>query len=352
MIGFPKAGTQGVTAFLDAHPEIDCFPSLPSTHSGIGEGHFFCMLHNICRGDKQQSGRALEKLRTTYFGYFQDLAPLFGNIKNDEFLERCKKRYEKWCDLQRTKKIVGEKSPDYVWYLDEVDQLFPDIKKVCIVRDPKDVIVSYFSHKVRQIERKGKQSTKVLDDEFVREQTARIKKGYEALANYSGSMHCMRYEDAFSKPKEVLRKLLVYLNVSASDAVVQEMVEAGNMKRLKQFESYLRPQRLYHIERRISRELFPVFGRKAAALTYWLGRRYYLLQKKWFTVRYNCGWVSGVTDSSQSHFRKGVRGDWQNHLTKEQADYIDGEMSALEREVFKKYGLVKASDRESFVRGA
>ena len=42
------------------------------------------------------------------------------------------------------KEIAGESTPAYIFYLKAIDSMYPIVKKFCILRDPKDRVVSYF----------------------------------------------------------------------------------------------------------------------------------------------------------------------------------------------------------------
>ena len=46
-------------------------------------------------------------------------------------------------------------------------------------------------------------------------------------------------------------------------------------------------------------------------------------------------------ESTKSHYRKGIIGDWKNHLTIEQAKLVDNMLINLRTKVFNKYNLRK-----------
>ncbi len=286
VIGTAKAGTYWVTGLLNSHPEVDCIPSLPRGQDGIEEGHIFDNLKKI---DADGGVKFAEITNRVHQGFFADLVPFLFKVSREEFNEMFMKRYDEYCTKHRTKKILGEKTGEYLLCLDLIDRYYPDVKKLCILRDAKDRIVSWHFHQVR----KGRlpDSEKVSDvlmEYFVN----RIKLEYEALLNYSGKIHCFTYEYMTHNQNKVVKDILEYLEVDNGDEIVEKIIEEGSFRK----------------RTTISKESdYKKRERGEQSLT--------------------------------SHYRKGVVGDWKLHLTEKQVEYIREQLGDLQRRVNEKFGI-------------
>ena len=285
VIGTAKAGTYWVTGLLNSHPEIDCIPSLPRGQDGIEEGHIFDNLKKI---EEDGGVKFAEITGRVHQGFFADLVPFLFKLPRKEFYKLFMQRYNEYCTKYRTKKILGEKTGEYLFSLDIIDEYYPEIKKLCILRDAKDRIVSWHFHQIR----KGRipESEKVSDvlmEYFVN----RIKREYEALLNYPGKIHCFTYEDMTNNQKEIVKGILDYLEVDSNDEVIEKSIEGGSFKKRTS----------------VSKESEKERERGEQSLT--------------------------------SHYRKGIVGDWKSHLTEKQVEYIREQLSELQEKVNEKFGL-------------
>ena len=198
------------------------------------------------------------------------------------------KRYNEVCESQRQgKKIVGESTPAYVFHLDFIDKFYPAIKKICIIRDPKDRIVSWHFNQIR----KGRKVEQSISEEFIIDYCAsRIKKEYEALLAYQGEIHCLTYESLSAKTDEIIKKVLEYLKVKIDDMVVEQMIREADFKKLT--------------------------AKDANSV----GR-------------------SRGEESIKSYYRKGIVGDWRQYLNKRKIILIEEILGELQKKVFSKYNI-------------
>ena len=274
VVGMNKSGSYWLAAMLDAHPEINCFPNLPGGKSGVGEPHVFDVLGSIDEDGGQKFARSFTETRD---GYFADLVPYLNKVSRNELYDMFRERYSSWCDKFRKKRLVGEKTQEYIFYLDIIDYFYPTIKKICIIRDPKDRLVSFHFNEIR----KGRQeySTTIADD-FIEGFLSRVKKEYSVLLNYSGEMYCYTYESMKEKSWETITGVLNYLGAKVSDIILKIMVEAGSFERLSALDKFYDENKQGKIM-----DIKNILGRKPG-------------EEQW-----------------TSQYRKGIVGDWKNYLT-------------------------------------
>jgi len=289
VVGLQKSGTFWVTALLDAHPEIRCFPSLYGGQTGVSEGRIFDMLASI----NDDGGKAFRNSFLNHHGeFFTDLVPLLGKVSRKELYDKFRDRYREWFAKHNPeeKRLVGDKTTEYIFHLPMIDDFYPAAKKICIIREPKDRIVSWHFHQIR----KGRKKTRTISDRFVREYMEnRISKEYRSMLDYGGFIHCLTYEGLFQSPQERIRDMLLYLGARVSDDIIAHMIAEGSIERVREKDT------LYTRGKNKKRE-GPLL---------------------------------------KSHYRKGIVGDWKNYITKQQAEMIDSMTSDLEEKVFKKYNV-------------
>ena len=167
----------------------------------------------------------------------------------------------KWADNNKIR-AVGEKTPSNAQYFQRLLQLFPNVKFVYIVRDIRDVIVSGWFFNL------------TIDSEYT-------LKTFETIHNYAISMaqnwvqavssnlnfseqfnaqvHVIKYEDLWNDPDNNTGKLLQYLGVDDSMQLIKHCLRSTDFSKLSD-------------------------GRKRG------------------------------TENRGSFYRKGVIGDWKNHL--------------------------------------
>jgi len=297
IVGMERSGSLWTSATLNEHPDIASFPSLPfkvlsnPEDQRIGEMHFFNMIASLEPNMEGKFTRDLSGYTVKYGKVFADLISYAKKVPKEKFYKMMLKRYSELCDKQRgNKKIVGESTPAYVFHLDFIDSLYPgrNMKKICSIREPKDKITSrHFSLLGRGIKKKNK-----ITEEFAMEYVhTRIVKEYEALLAYNGSIHCVTYEKRHRKPNEVVRSILDYLKIEATDETIDKMILNASFEEMTK------------------RDLKETVGR-----------------------------VSGDGDMKES-MRKGVVGDWENNMDKRLAGAIDAVVLPIREEVFKKYDL-------------
>ena len=292
IVGMERSGTLWTSATLNEHPDIASFPNLPFKISidevRAGEVHFFNTLASLEPNQEGKFTRPLSDYLTKYNRVFADLVPLADQVSKSEFYQMMVQRYSDYCDRQRGhKKIVGESTPAYVFHLDFIDSFYPGIKKICSIREPKDKITSWHFSLLN----KGRKTDQAITPEFAIDYTkTRIIPEYQALLDYHGVVYCITYENMFNRPQPTIRGLLNYLEIKATNRLIEEMAQRASFSEMTQ---------------RHTKQV----GRKA-----------------------------GEEDRRES-LRKGVAGDWRNHIAEDLARMIDDLVLPIRREVLYKYKL-------------
>ncbi len=145
---------------------------------------------------------------------------------------------------------------------------FPDASYIHIVRDCRDVAVSWWYH----IKRVAPPEAPPPDFNLLCSETGRTWREYvEGVHGLVKArnlrFHELRYEDLLAQPEAETRKILDFLSASSSTRLVQESVEAARFDRM------------------------------------------------------NGGRKRGKEDTS-SFFRKGTAGDWRNHMNEAQEQQL------------------------------
>ena len=290
IVGMQKSGSYWLTALLDAHPAIRCFPSRPGKADGAGEAHLFDI---IARLDADFTGFR-RSMRGKLDGWFADVvpdAPPATPSAREELIERLRTRFNEYCDAQRQragKTRVGEKTTETVHHPELVEKLYPGIRKICILRDPRDRVVSFFFHQ----QRKGRlREGDRLSEEHVRDYVTRVQDDYRGLLRMRAPVHVLTYERLSAAPHDEVRRMLESLDVDAGGDTVEAMVRAASFEALS-------------------------------------GRR------------------PGDVDAA-SHFRQGAAGGWRMHLAPVLADRMVKALEDLTAQVEVRFGVDLSAYREA-----
>ena len=256
----------------------------------IGELHFFNTIASI-NDRKTLYQRPISNYVTRHKFLFKEIALLEGKISNNELRNLLLKRYNEIFSEQKSlqnKTLAGESTPAYIFYLNDIDFFYPKVKKICILRDPRDRVVSFFFNEIR----KGRVKDKKINNKFISEYcNSRIKNEYKALINYEGNIKCILYEDLnSSKAPEVVKSLLDYLKCNYDKLLIKKMLMNADFSVLTKYDDGTK-------------------GRQKGE------------------------------ENIYSQFRKGIVGDWKNNLSKEQVSIVEDLTNPLKHKVYKKYNL-------------
>lgn len=141
IVGCPRSGTTLLQQILDAHPDIAIAP----------ETHFM----RLFWGSREQYGNLAED--KNYKQLIEDIVVLPEflemELSTQAFAEAAwsiERNYSAVFQLlleqfacQRQVNIVGEKTPNHVHYLPQIQEFFPEAYFIHIVRDPRSVVNSW-----------------------------------------------------------------------------------------------------------------------------------------------------------------------------------------------------------------
>ncbi len=219
-----------------------------------GEGHIGDLLANLL----QQAANAYNaKDMANWKLDEQDLLSLM-RLAGDRLLHRYLQRRDK-----PGLKAVGDKSPEYALTMPVLDRLYPNAKYIHIIRDGRDACVSGWAH----LKRAGQQSQferfEDYAEYFAQHHWVRYIVTAQEMGAQLGDRYIeARYESLKADPEPKVEHLLAFLGVDCDEQSVAACLEWGSFQRL------------------------------------------------------SGGRAPGEEDT-QSHFRKGIVGDWHNHFSAE-----------------------------------
>jgi hypothetical protein len=257
--GAPKSGTTWMQRALDLHPQIVC----------SGEGH----LHEFVV-------RPLNELVLKYNAKMAAVAeavyegePYCPPLSRDELLEVVRAVLVKLM-RRRTKpgaRLIGDKTPANAQVIDDLGVLFPEMKFVFMIRDPRDVAASRLAHAARSGYAEADDRTSEFYRELVRAAALDWRNAVEKTRAFAQrrphQVATVRYERLVQDPRGELARVFDFLGARTRGGQLDEIVRGSS---------------------------FEAFSG---------GRR------------------PGLEDR-RSFYRKGVPGDWPNHLTQEALEIL------------------------------
>lgn len=199
VVGSGRSGTTLLRAMLDSHPELAIPP----------ESHFIVPLARSYGKDGDgafPTAAFLEDLFPNEFFAKWDLPEervrrAFKRSEPASFSDAIRGLYACYAAHQR-KPRYGDKTPAYVKNLYRLGDLFPEARFIHIVRDGRDVALSYLSLYMNDVGRAARKWKKM------------VQGGREAGATLgSGRYREVLYEDLIGDPEEVLRPLCSFIDL-------------------------------------------------------------------------------------------------------------------------------------------
>lgn len=126
-------------------------------------------------------------------------------------------------------KILLEKTPYHLRYVDVILHQFPEAKVVEIIRDGRDVAVSYMSRA------KTKKWADKQMKEIIKDWKCSIKLGDRFRANESlrDRIHLVRYEQLRRDTKTELKKVFDFAELSYDETLIDRIIEKTDIKNIK-----------------------------------------------------------------------------------------------------------------------
>ncbi len=198
------------------------------------------------------------------------------------------------CDLLKTKVThddiyMEDEAVPYNRLLDDKSH-YRNQKIMFMVRDIKDVLVSYYFQitKREKKEFEGSISDFIRDERFGAKKIITFYKNWEFNQDKVNDFLLVKYEEIHQSPKQVLKECLKFLGLSSVDnKKLDKAIEMSNFSNMKKLE----------------------------AENFTPGGPLELRDKK---------------DNDSYKVRKGIIGDYQNHLSQEDIEYVDGLLKQFE----------------------
>ncbi len=259
--GMWKSGTSWFQALLDRHPEISCG----------GESHFLISLKPALKNAlEEHNRRILAPQRNPFRHELQEPHPQLAEPDLEYLLAGAI-----LCSLQKQMglkqvRAVGERSTENIRSFDLFAKLFPDAKFMQIVRDPRDAGVSLWFQVRRQPPPEPPGQMLALRDavkNYAETWSAAVAQAIGFGARHPEAYCDIRYEDLVAEPVPTFARICRFLGVDDDERVLRRCLEETSFERLS-------------------------------------------------------GGRTRGQENRDSFFRKGVFGDWKNHLDAETNAFV------------------------------
>lgn len=159
------------------------------------------------------------------------------------------------------KRILGDRTPHHVSYLNEIYELYPEAKVVHAIRDGRDVAISslhaFWQHaqdrggpanisaeeaEIRDAYREDRAAflnsgRSIFTEERIRQQANRwshvVRRGREIGRKLFGENYTeLFYEEHLNRPHETLKKLFAFLEADTTPEVIDRVVEANRFEKV------------------------------------------------------------------------------------------------------------------------
>ena len=242
IVGASRSGTAMLRSILNRSPEI----------SLAGETHYFDDLRPRLLG-KSLSGMT-EQERNACADYFRSQTvrpygakgdPEQSKLSRSELLtaaaaigDSSDSVFEAFCRLRLRSteaRIWGEKTPRHIFRIDEIMQLYPEARVICMVRDARAVVASYrdwnYQGGLPSENDAGYQDALLADDQRKHASyhiviasmmwRAAANAAFSAQARHgTDRVRIVRYEDATDDPDQVVRNLNAWIGVGFDESLL------------------------------------------------------------------------------------------------------------------------------------
>jgi hypothetical protein len=196
------------------------------------------LIHDISKERCFYRWRKFDQFKLDSNRFLNDICERsYRGVLDAAFLQLARhSRMERW----------GDKTPEYVFNLPVLKELFPDALFIHIVRDGRDVALSSYKHGLM-----GVQNSYMAAKQW-RESILKVKEFEKSLS--PDQYMEFRYEDFIDNPVEIFSRLIDFLQINDSDGTLFEFisknivndVKPGNYNKWKKDFSY--SQRLLYEE--------------------------------------------------------------------------------------------------------
>ncbi len=253
--GAQKSGTTWIQRILDTHPEIVC----------SGEGHF---ADEFAVGLTKLTDNYNKQLTAVAKSVYEGNA-FYSDYDLDDF------NHTMWImtGLMLAKRPIpegtiylGDKTPINAVYINDLHRIFPQAKFVNIVRDGRDVLVSaakfakHLQDNVLSLTHEIDVRLESMAEEYILKWLKYVQRTMDFEAKHPDKIITIKYEDLHLKPQKTLENVFDFLQLSTDKEIIDHCINENRFEKI-------------------------TGGRKAG------------------------------DEDPNSHSRKGIVGDWKNHLS-------------------------------------
>lgn len=219
--GIPKSGTTFVQMILDSHPEVSC----PSEHQ------FDFLIRNVAVLLTAYNKVLLEVDRRTA----RQGATLLTDDDVTEVLRHALLAIMHSAGRRKAARFIGANDNAIVGRLPLFVEMFPSAKFICVVRDPRDAILSQWHHNSR-VEADFLKRARTLDH-WIDVQSKRWQSSMAEICSWQEplgqSLLITRYEDLAAGNPVSFRRLFEHLGASHERTLIDRIVEETTFSKVK-----------------------------------------------------------------------------------------------------------------------
>jgi hypothetical protein len=267
--GAMKSGTTWLQILLDMHPSISC----------NGEGHIPNHLAPLLKRALDEHNDYIVWKNTTIFKEFRG----YPSFTEEHYLYLLASAITFLLSEQtkhKSARAIGEKTPDNVFFLPLLSAVFPRARFIQVIRDGRDCAVSGWFHNLRVSPEWTRKTYTSMDDyvkKFAEIWASAVSAGCKFGEQQSARYMELRYEDLSSNPEGTLETVFRFLGVGFSQDTVKKCCAGGSFEKLsggrsrgeENRESFLRKGLPGEWRNHLNDEMNKIFQEKAGE---WLSR--------------------------------------------------------------------------------
>ena len=220
IIGLQKSGSSWLSENVQIKGYIDIINEMHFFDSMIDKNIFF---HRF----KSHNSKIIKSIA------YKSLESKHQNLYEDKsFSDLALKHYQNyifWSKKKSDIKYIGEKTTEYTFFIDYLNKNFPHTKKIVILRNPKDRIVSRFFHE----KRKNRLNDKKISNFFINSYLVRIDLEYENLLKNKRNTYLLTFENLRKNFSKELKNLFKFLNLNLNINEIKEIMKRTELRKLK-----------------------------------------------------------------------------------------------------------------------
>lgn len=239
-----RAGTTWTMRLLSEHPQIVVHRWHP--YELRTARYWWHMLKTLSEPrDPYHSAQAdrfqTDKLRVGYNPFYPEpiaVTPGLGEWMGRDYVEDLARFCQRSAEQAYLRIAAGQGQSDVVYMAEKhradnlpwlVWELYPKAKEIFLVRDFRDVFSSMLAYNKKFGRRAFGPDHLETDEEFARFlRNSTIRNLSRSWPKRQDRAHLIRYEDLITNPREILRGIFAYLELDASDALIDGVLERAS----------------------------------------------------------------------------------------------------------------------------